>query len=141
VRRNKDLTRADKVRRLLAKGWDPVEIAEELSGGDKKKALSIRTQIYRLAEDEKVQLAIGQASKGAATLAVLPATEALVRRATRGNIPAIKLLYEASGFHSSQIDHKHSGKVEIAFTGVQRAPLIVDETAAGPIVDADVVEE
>lgn len=140
MRRNKDLTRADKVRRLLAKGWDPVDIAEQLSNGDPKKALSIRTQIYRLAEDDKVQLAIGQASKGAATLAVLPATEALVRRAVKGNIPAIKLLYEASGFHSAHIDHKHSGKIEIAFTGVQRAPLVVDETAAG-IVEATVVEE
>jgi hypothetical protein len=141
VRRNKDLTRADKVRRLLAKGWDPVDIAEQLSNGDPKKALSIRTQIYRLAEDEKVQLAIGQASKGAATLAVLPATEALVRRATRGNIPAIKLLYEASGFHNQRLEHKHSGKVEIAFTGVMRAPLTEDISQADPVVDATVVED
>lgn len=101
----------------------------------------IRQQIRRLAsEDEWIQTHMAKTSKGAIILGLEDMTDAMVRRGSRGNIPATKLAMEVSGFHNPRVEHKHSGKVEIAFTGVNRAPLVEDSIAA-EVVDATVVEE
>lgn len=130
------------MRALINKGMTTHEIATKLAKGSPQKYKSVRAQLRRiLATDDKYQVKTGLEAKGAMIEGLVDVTEAMVRRGSRGNVPAAKLVYEATGFHNPRVEHKHSGKVEIAFTGVQRAPLIVDETAAGPIVDATVVED
>lgn len=134
--------RTQKLRKLIAKGWTVDEIVEALGRGDKRRERVIKQQLRRLAsEDEWIQQYIGGAAKGALILGIEDITDAMVRRGSRGNVPAAKLAMEASGFHNPRMDHHHSGKIEISFTGVQRAPLIVDELASETIVDAEVVEE
>lgn len=130
------------MRALINKGMTTHEIATKLANGNPQKYKSVRSQLRRiLATDDKFQAKVGLEAKGALYEGIVDVTEAMVRRGSRGNVPAAKLVYESSGFHNPRVEHKHSGKVEIAFTGVQRAPLVIDETAAGPIVDADVVED
>ena len=47
----------------------------------------------------------------------LPAvTDALIRRAERGRPDAIKLMWEAMGFHNPRVQHEHSGDIEIRLT-------------------------
>lgn len=68
------------------------------------------------------------------------AAEALVRRAHRGRPDAIKLLFEATGFHNPRIKHEHSGDIKLTLDlprpGVASPPGLPE-----PVVDADVVEE
>lgn len=115
-------------------------VALKLAKGDDRKAKRWR-QRWRVwiqepsFQDMMASIAMGELRSG------LPmAVQALVRRAQKGNVPAIKLAMESSGFWSPRMEHKHSGKVEIAFTGVNRAPLVEDSIAA-EVVDATVVEE
>ena len=135
-------TRVHKLRKLILKGWTVDEIVEALGRGDKRRERTIKQQIRRLAsEDEWLQQHIGAAAKGALILGMEDVTDAIVRRASKGNMPAAKLAMEASGFHNPRMDHHHSGKIEVEFKGINRAPLVVDDIAAEPIVDATVVEE
>jgi len=43
-------------------------------------------------------------------------TDALIRRASRGRPDAIKLMWEAMGFHNTRVQHEHSGDIEIRLT-------------------------
>jgi hypothetical protein len=140
---NRVPSRASRIRSLIAKGWEPEDIVQALAKGDDKKAKSVRTQIRTLMyNDAETQAIQGQLAKGALMMDIVAVTEALLRRAKKGNVPAIKLAMEASGFHNPRHEHHHSGKIEVELKGVQRAPLVVDESEAdGNVVDADVVEE
>jgi hypothetical protein len=72
--------------------------------------------------------------KAETALALPGVTRALVRRAQRGRVDAIKLLFELTGFYNprSIVDHNHSGEININLTMGGRPE---------PVVDAEVVEE
>lgn len=115
---------------------------EKLSKGDLASKKRWRRRLVIWAQDEDFQQMYGSAIKAIQMLDLGPAVRALGRRAARGNIPAIKLALEASGFYNPRMEHHHSGKIEVELKGVQRAPLVVDESEAdGNVVDATVVEE
>lgn len=92
----------------------------------------------RWVHDPIFQSLIGEYSKGELILSMPSASGALGRRASKGNVPAIKLAMEATGFHNPRLEHHHSGKIEIELKGVHRPPPVVDESEA--ITDAEVVE-
>lgn len=64
-----------------------------------------------------------------------PAVDGLNRRAGKGNVQAIKLLFEASGLHNPKVQHEHSGEVTVKLD-IPR-PQFVDATS---VPDAQVVE-
>lgn len=66
-------------------------------------------------------------------LALPQAARALGQKAGRGYENAIKLLFEASGFHNPRIRHEHSGDIKITLD-------IPRPTFEGSVTDADVVE-
>lgn len=66
-------------------------------------------------------------------LALPKASRALGDKAGRGYEQAIKLLFEASGFHNPRIRHEHSGDIKITLD-------IPRPTFEGSVTDAQVVE-
>jgi len=79
-------------------------------------------------------------ARGEAIMNLIPAVQALSRRAARGRTDSIKLLFELTGFHSPRVQHDHSGEIEIKLTGMHRPPRTVDQLGP-PVVDAEVVED
>lgn len=80
-----------------------------------------------IAEEARLHLMVG-----------LPkASEALAARAGRGRPDAIKLMYEASGFHNPRVQHEHSGEIKVKL----EMPRPKFDADAGHVVDADVVDE
>lgn len=67
---------------------------------------------------------------------LIPITDALIRRAAKGRPDAIKLAYEASGFHNPRVKHDHSGEINIKLD--MPRPKQVE---SGEVVDAEVVED
>src|SRR4051794_30098623 len=82
----------DLLRRLMERGKTPLEIADEMSQGDEKKRNRIFNRISRLIDgDPELQSIVGSLGKGQLIAATPEMASALVRRATKGNVPAIKL--------------------------------------------------
>lgn len=88
--------------------------------------------------DERLAMMIVADAKGEMMMGLIPATEALTRRAAKGRPDAIKLLYEASGFHNPRVKHEHSGDIKITLESVPRPTFQSDDD---DVVDADVVDE
>jgi hypothetical protein len=129
----------DLILRMVNKGYTITSIADQLAGDDVLKARRIRARIHQIvAIDEEIQQVLGTISRGTLIGGMPEVTEAVMRRGSKGNIPAAKLAMEASGFHNPRMDHHHSGKIEIELKGVPRPAATVDEDH---VVDADVVEE
>lgn len=120
----------------LASGRKPTEIARRLAKGDPEKAKHYRKKLARKTRDPAFKQAVAEASQSTMLLGIPGAVNALVRRAHRGRPDAIKLLFEASGFHNPRVQHEHSGEVNIKLT--MPRPAAIGETG---IVDAEVVEE
>lgn len=132
-------SRAVAIRKLVSKGWTADEIAVKLSKGDRRKALSVMMTIEKMANEDLAMLAgLGMAAKGRLALDLPEAARAVGRRAKRGNVPAAKLLFEASGFHSPKMHHEHSGDININVKVAKRPDPVQDTTA---IDDAEVVED
>lgn len=129
-----DTPRAHVVRALLYKGHEPRAIARAMAKGNKRKFKLIETQAYRIiGTDKQIQQRIGERAHGLLIAGVPAATAALARRAAKGNPQAIKLLFEASGFHNPKVQHEHSGDIKIELS-LPRPP-------AQEPVDAEVVED
>jgi hypothetical protein len=122
----------------LAWEGDRDTLVAKLAKGDPAKAKRWRMRLTRYTQDEDFQRMYGSALKAIQMLDLGPAVRALGRRAAKGNLPAIKLALEASGFYNPRMEHHHSGKIEIELKGVNRPSLTVDESEA--ITDATVVE-
>lgn len=138
----KRTSRRAKIIRLLQRGRTVDEIVEKLAGSDPKKAKIVRFQISQLvANNEATQLALGAAAKGELIMALPEATAALARRASKGNVQAIKLLYEASGFWSPRTTTEHTGEIQISVKGLERPAPVHDEGTDSKVVDATVVED
>jgi hypothetical protein len=89
--------------------------------------------------NEAVQAELRELSEGEIILGQPAAARALVKRAERGRVDAIKLMFEISGLHNPKVlhDHEHSGEITINFKSVGRPQPVLDEET---VVDADVVE-
>lgn len=136
--RQKEGSRASKIRRLLAKGWEIHEIADKLAGSDQRKRKAVRSQLHMMIKsDEATQVILGRQAHGELIAETPAMVSALVRRAKRGNVPAIKLAMEASGFHNPRVQHDHSGEIAITIKGLPRPTRTED---IDHVVDAEVVE-
>lgn len=147
TRGSKPLSRGDqtalKIGRLIALGVEPEALARQLGKGDPQRTRAWKRKITRLmATNPHTQAQLAQAAQAEMWAGLLPATQALVRRAGRGRPDAIKMLWSATGFFNEKIQHEHSGDIAITVK-VARPTRVVDRTALDDpnIVDADVVED
>jgi hypothetical protein len=131
-----ELTTAQiKVLEALSDGMTVRTVAERIGGADMAKRKLWRRRIrYWLKEDAAFRAELGLAAQTQMMSDLIPATAALGRRAARGRVDAIRLLYEASGFHNPKVqhNHEHSGTIDINLKMGGRPE---------PVVDAEVVEE
>lgn len=134
--------------RGLKQGMTSGEIALQMAPDDEARQKYIRGLARRLlAQHPELQERQHTEVHGILQEGLIPATEALARRAARGRPDAIKLLYEASGFHNPKVKHEHSGDIQINLN-MPRPPVQETKTAGpgneledGSIVDAEVVED
>jgi len=131
-----ELTHAQEViLRAIADGQTPSSVARKLAKGDARKAQVWRQRIRRwMLQQAEFRDGVAMNGKAEAMLWTGPAIQALGRRAMRGRVDAIRLLFEVSGFHNPKVDHRHehSGQIDIRLTMGGRPE---------PVVDADVVED
>jgi hypothetical protein len=119
----------------LSYGKHPYQVAAALGKGDPKKTTRWRRKIKRwLSSDLAFQQAIAGEVQLIEVMDLIPAAQALGKRARRGRTDAIKLLFEVTGHHNpkSQVDHNHSGSIDINLKMGGRPE---------PIVEAEVVED
>jgi hypothetical protein len=124
-----------KVLEAMADGKSVRTIAERIGGQDMAKRKAWRNRIrYWMRDDPSFRAALGLAAQAQHLDDLMPATIALGRRAARGRTDAIRLLYEASGYHNPKVqhNHEHSGTIDINLKMGGRPE---------PVVDAEVVEE
>lgn len=129
----------DVVATLIHNGRKPGDIAKAVHPDDDRKRKQLRHKIRRWTyESEDFHRRVAVRTHGTMVMGLGPAAQALVRRAGRGNPTAIRLLFEASGFHNPKMQHEHSGEVTIKLE-MPRPPVVADE--AGQVTDAEVVED
>lgn len=116
---------------------DPMSVVKKLAKGDRKKYKMWRRRWQTWLSEPSFQEMIGVGARNVKVTALIPASKALASRASKGNVPAIKLLYEAVGYWSPKTTTEHTGEVQVTLKGGHRPPRVVDEEA---VVDADVVE-
>jgi hypothetical protein len=113
-REQKTLAQQAVVAGLLAQGIRHTEIAKRLGRGDKEKIRYWRKRIRNWAYDsDRFQQMVAREAKGELTLGLGKATQGLIRRAGAGRPDAVKLLFEAQGFHNPKMQHEHSGDISI----------------------------
>lgn len=137
---NAERTKAQQFRFALLMGetdLPPNELAMKLADGDRKRAAMWRKRYQRWKHDPEFAQLVAAQVNGNLVLALPRTANALIRRATKGNVPAIKLLMEASGFYSPRTQVDHTGEIAITIKGTARPPAVEDES----IVDATVVED
>ncbi len=126
----------ERIFKKLAQGLTLDEALKKLAkkhGWHSRKVYRLKRQVYKLAATQaQLQEEIALEARGQMVLGLPDATQALVRRASRGRMDAIKTLYEATGFHNPKVQHEHSGEIKIKVEGVKRPE---------PVVDAEVVED
>lgn len=121
----------------IERGETPKDVARRLYPDDKRARKMARNRFWEIVgRDEALAQTIVTRARTRMLIGLGPATDALARRAAKGNIPAIKLLYEASGLHNPRVKHEHSGEVKIVLD-MPRPSF----GAEGHIEDAEVVEE
>jgi hypothetical protein len=125
----------------LMAGLKPADIAR-LATEDRKKRKHLRKKIWRWLEgNPHLQQAIGQRAQAMMVSGLPAASEALMKRASRGRPDAIKLAFEASGFHNPRVKHEHSGDIKISLDMPRPKPVAQPATDDEDIVDAEVVDE
>jgi hypothetical protein len=118
-------------------GFKPGDVAARLAKGDKRLAKKYRKEIRGLlARDEEFQALLGEAARAELLAGLGTITRGLVRAGGRGRSDAVKLAYEALGFHTTKTKHEHSGSIEVKVSGVPRPTPVEEE----PVPDAEVVE-
>lgn len=121
----------------LADGLEYRELAEKMGRGNETKARKWRMKIRSwAAADPFFQQSLALATTAELNLGLPLTGRALVRRARKGYVPAIKLLFEASGFYRPTEKHEHSGEIKITVQGMARPPEVEDQ-----VVDATVVDD
>lgn len=118
----------------IAAGHRPDDIARRIHPNDPAKRKKLRRRIwYSVYHDQRLAERIGIRAHGELLLALVPATMGLARKAKRGDVQAVKLLTEASGFHNPRIKHDHTGSIEVKLT--------MPRPERPEIPDAEVVED
>lgn len=123
----------------LNRGETPPQIAKRLSKGDPAKYKSIRKKVWRIIRsDAEFHRRLGERAKGQMVVDMLPAVNAVGKRAARGRMDAAKLLLEATGVHNPRIKHEHTGEIKVSLDLPR--PKFVEATVADDVVDAVVAE-
>jgi hypothetical protein len=117
---------------------DPMSVVKKLANGDRKKYKRWRQRWQRWLNEPEFQEMIGVAAKGEKVSHLISASKALGRRADKGNVPAIKLLFEAVGYWSPRTTMEHTGEVQVVLKGGYRPKPVEDDIE---IEEADVVED
>lgn len=128
----------DRIALELALTSDPNEVLDAIVGTDPAKRQKWRMRMRRWALEDDFQKMYMNYMKAEQLLWSGAILRALHRRASRGNIPAIKLAMEASGLHNPRVQHEHSGEIVISLKGLPRPVPTPDDDQ---VVDADVVED
>lgn len=136
---------ARRVGLLVASGVPHTAIARQLGGGDPLRTQQWRTKIRRMAAtNPHCQAAISEGVQGTAWLGLIAANNAMVARAGRGRMDAVKFLFALTGVYSEKQQVEHSGGIELNLNIGRPAP-VTDRTKRMDleegIVDAEVVEE
>lgn len=112
------------------------EAAKVLSKGDNKKArLWMKRWRRWMRTDAQFQTMVAEMCMGELRSALPQATAALERRAAKGNVPAIKLQMEASGFYSPRSTVDHTGEIAVVLKGGVRPPAVIDEPVEATVVE------
>lgn len=131
---------AELLAEAIADGKRPSQLARELAKGDEAKARRLRVKFRALAYKPAFMVAAGQRAQAELVLGLIPAAQAVVRRAARGRTDSAKLVFAATGFHSDRVTHDHTGEIKISLNGMVRPEL--QETVDSTVVpDATVVED
>lgn len=127
------VTTLDLIERLAA-GETIEQLAARLYPDNIKSRRAFTRRAYRrVALSEVAQQEIAQIAQAMMMGAIPGVTQALIRRALRGRPDAIKLLFEASGFHNPKVDHRHSGDVKLTLVAMPRPQVGPAEHSAGAI--------
>lgn len=125
---------------LLAKGHRPPDIAKAAYPNDPRARKNLRRKLWRrVKQDPRISNALAEQARAELVMGVAPASERLAKRAKRlGKAQDVKMLYEASGFHNSRVQHEHSGDITISLD-IPR-PVRVDPEDVD-VQDAEVVDD
>lgn len=128
----------------FARGMEPPKIARILCPGtgakEKKERKALRKRLWKMVrQDPRIQHAIGERIQGHMLIGLGPAAEALMRRAAKGRPDAIKLLFEATGFHNPRVKHEHTGDIKVTLD--MPRPARLPSSGEDEIVDAEVVDD
>jgi hypothetical protein len=133
--------------RQMAEGKHPRDIARRVypnrrQGREGREVNRLRKNLYRrlrslALRDPRVAQGLVDSARLDLMVGLGPATRALVGRGARGRVDAIKLIYEASGFHNPRVQHEHSGEINIKLD-VPRPSY--EDTRSEEVTDADVVD-
>lgn len=123
----------------LIAGHDADGLAEKIYPGNESAQRKFKRRLRKHAvHSEDFQRLMYEKAQAQLVLGLGIASQALVRKAARGYLPAIKLIMEATGFHNPRVRHDHTGEVKVSID-IPRAPELAAE--AGPVVDAEVVDD
>lgn len=123
----------------LSLGLTLPQMAKRLEPDDPKKRKQLRAQFRKLTRsDKRFHEMVASAARGEMVAGLIPATQALAKRAARGRPDAIKLLYEASGFHNPRVQHEHTGDIKVTLDIPRPERLSVDPEE---VTDAEVVDD
>lgn len=142
-KKSSELTKfEEKALELFAKGHRPPDIAYAKYPDDRIKRQKLRRKLWRLIQrDARIQSALAERAKAELVLGVAPASERLAKRSRRlGKPQEVKLLFEASGFHNSRVQHEHTGDIKISLDMPRPERLSVDPEDE-EVIDAEVVDE
>lgn len=141
--KSSDLTDTEKaIARCFAQGMRPPKIAKLLEPDDPAARKRLRRRLWQMIRyDARVHAEIAVQAQASMAMDLGPATEALGRRAKKGRPDAIKLLFEATGFHNPRVKHEHSGDIKVTLD-MPRPKRVPDEADQDEdIVDAEIVDE
>lgn len=122
---------------MIESDLTPPQLARKLAKGDPRKAKAWRMRYQRWRQDPEFEKIVASGVSGQMVMGLPQAANALIRRAAKGNVPAIKLLMEATGFYSPKTQVDHTGEIAITIKGTTRPPAVEDEQ----IAEATVVED
>jgi hypothetical protein len=107
-------SRANKIRKLLEKGYTPQQISRALAKRKMGKYRILLSQAYQLAGQNKEYQALKAAEvKGHLLSDIDGIASGLLRRARTGRPDAVKLALEVTGIHNPRMQHEHSGDIAI----------------------------
>jgi hypothetical protein len=136
-----DLTKGEStILEAIFNGHKPREIAKRLAPHDKAERRRIRARLRRLIQRPEFAAALHARGQLELAVALGPTIKRLAQRAAATGKPdAVKLVFEASGFHNPRVKHDHTGSVEIKLT-IPRPALPEQTTDHVDAEDVEVVE-